>query len=275
MTPSLNEPIYALIAARNEAARIGPVLAQLARAGAAGCLVVANGCHDETAAAARRFAARWPQGACRVRVIEVAAALGPDVGRAYAAYLGLRWARQAKGFVFVDGDWAGGFGPSLAAFLDRAQRDPALVAYAQARPDASRLDLALYRAASARLAPHLAQAAVPETPLYVQKDAFDRVSPWWLHQPGLWFARCLLAGVRMVVIPRTVFDPLVRGDRTRSAPQQRAMRETLIGDAAEAAYLLLGRRPERSWRGRQYPGLAGQRRTDLLAALAQTIHFPP
>ncbi|WP_051344159.1 hypothetical protein [Alicyclobacillus herbarius] len=265
--------VCAVVAARNEAGRIRHVLGQLMRAGVGACIVINNGSQDETAALARATALMWAATGRTLRVLEVAEPLGPDVGRAYGAYVGLRDFPRAAAYVFVDGDWGGGFGPQLAAFLQAARESGAWVAYADSRHRPLRTDARIYRDLAHRFAPHLQGAAVPELPLFIRREAFTRVSPWWLHQPGLFFAHCLRQGVPMAVVPRLVFNVRIRGDKTRGAAHQARMRETLLGDAVEAARFLLARPPGRHWRGRSHVGLASTRRLDVLARLAATAEI--
>jgi hypothetical protein len=276
--------VCAIVPARDESSRIGNVLRQLRRAGVGACVVVCNGCRDDTAAVARELVLDlFPIG----EVVEVNAALGPDVGRAYGTYWAQRrYRKQPTYFLYVDGDWGGGFGPALAAFLAEARDQGSLVHYSSTSTDSpisldsptsprdrltARLDITIWQAIFTRLRPQLASAAVSELPLLVQRDLFRKVSTHWLHHPGLWLAHCLRAGVGpLTVASRAQWDPAIRGNRIRSWRHAEQMRLTLAGDAVEAARLLFCRPPGRWWKGRWLNGYAAERRLDLLTELRQS-----
>lgn len=107
----------AVVPAKDNAASIGNVIRQLRRAGIPSCVVVANGCSDDTPAQALRHA---KEAGVACFALEFASALGPDVPRAAGAFAALRVFPGSDPLVLVDGDWLGSFGPSLESAVCHA-----------------------------------------------------------------------------------------------------------------------------------------------------------
>ncbi|WP_029421952.1 glycosyltransferase [Alicyclobacillus macrosporangiidus] len=266
-------PLCAIVPVRNEADRIGNALAQMHRAGVRRGIIVVNGSRDGSAAAAKKALARlrW-----EARVIDLKPALGPDVPRAVGTYVAMRTFPDTGWFLHVDGDWGGGFGPMLQEWLARATVSraqmvfvgrPAVVARMANRrtPPATRPDLWLWHRALRSRWPQWMDVSPAESPWLIHRRAFLDLSPFWLHHPGQWFARCVLASgpdLRLAVVRG--WDARLTGNRTRDRLHAERMRETLWGDAIEGYCLLTGRRPTRRWQGVWWDGYHSQRRVDIL-----------
>ncbi|MCF8566289.1 hypothetical protein LLE49_16330 [Alicyclobacillus tolerans] len=269
--------VCAVVPAYNAANSIGNVISQLYRAGIRSYVVVANGCIDSTV-----FTAHTKLSAllARHRVVEFPTALGPDVPRAVGAFTALREFRDSTHLLFVDGDWQGGFGPMLSDWLEPALRGRCEVQYTgwrneiamESRPESlkkpARLDEQIWTAALQREFPDLQWACPSAVPLLVQRQTFEKVSAFWMYQPGMWFAKTLCAtrGYPKTVAVNGDWNAVLTGNPSRSAQHMRKMEETLLGDALEGVRLLQGKKPSRKWRGILQDGYHSERRVDVLKA---------
>ena len=259
--------ICAVIQACNEEKSIQNVLSQVLRAKIEYCVVVANGCADKTVEAVLH----WPSNPnLSGKVISVDTALGPDVSRGFGALAALRSPWPVNWFVFLDGDWKGSFGPSLEDWLRRAVAAGNDVSYT-IRPAASsafrrarRQDWHIWDQTLMKIGSPLKDPGIAQAPMVVSRKTFQRVSPFWLYQPGLWFARCLTADPPLKIGVITGLGPSLVGNPTRSSNHQAKMLETLLGDAIEGSRILLGFPKERLWQGRERIGYHHLRRVDSL-----------
>jgi hypothetical protein len=262
--------VCAIIPVQNEAASIGNVLRQVYRAGVRSCVVVVNGSTDETPHVAQQVGAH---SFTYFRVVHVFEALGPDVPKSVGAYVALRESPCTQWFLFIDGDWKGSFGPMLGDFLTESLSSGEEIHWVQARnvelPGANgqslREDEEVWKSVLEKRYPELQHVAPSRVPLLVHKDVFAKISPFWLHNPGRWFAMCVLARSPdfRLRVSRT-WDSKLVGNPTRGRDHAVRMAETLLGDAVEGCRLLYGRKPIRTWHGRRLDGYHSLRRVDLL-----------
>lgn len=268
--------VCAIIPARNVGGSIANVMNQLVRAKVTHCIPVANGCSDDTLLNARLAAEHLP---LISQPVHFSAPLGPDVPRAIGAYQALRSFHDIEWFLFVDGDWSGGFGPTLEDFIAFARQQRRDVQFAPRQSDNDlfneiRVDYQVWDAGLMSWDKATRQASASEVPLMVHRRTFRQISPYYLYHPGLWFALVLEAsrhGLRCGV-SETWFSRLA-GNPSPSQNHAKAMRETLIGDALEGARVLLNQKPHRFWKGMLYDGYNSTRRVDVLKKWqSQTSH---
>ncbi|MDQ0190172.1 glycosyltransferase family 2 protein [Alicyclobacillus cycloheptanicus] len=249
----------AIIPARNEAEALPTVLRQVYRSGVRTCVVVANGCSDDTARVAKEVGTPL---FTAFLLVEVADPLGPDVPRALGAYHALRRLKELSALLFVDGDWRGGFGPQLAHFLTNAASQRTWVQGIGGAP--VRIDQRLWYHALRKTAPQIADFQPARLPLWVDCRLFQFISPGWLHHPGRFTAYALRAiGGQGFGVDRS-FDGRLVGNPARDETHAKKMAETLLGDALEGTAILLGTRPSRAWQGAIMDGYHSARRIDVL-----------
>lgn len=257
----------AIVQVRNEEAGIENVMRQLLRARLDYCVIVANGCSDRTVPLAQGyFSSKKLSG----QVVSISEPLGPDVGKAIGAIVALRQHMPVEQFVFIDGDWLGSFGPSLQDLLRKTADGDSDIVYTsrQATPVSNRHevrpDLELWQRALGQHDKSLQYAAVSELPMVVKQSVFTTVSALWLYHPGFWLVHCLRASRPLRISTDSAFSTAFLGNPVRTALHQQKMSDTLIGDAVEGTSLLLGRKPNRWWQGKERDGYHSSRRVDLL-----------
>jgi len=264
--------VCAVVQARNEEASIANVISQLWRAGVAYSVIVVNGSRDKTAQIAQRVArdgTGLPAARMRCTVLTANIPLGHDVGKAVGVYAARRLRWPVHIYVFVDGDWNGGFGPRLAQWLDRAVEEDSDIALTQWAPQTQvsrweRPDWEIWQDVFSLHWPNLLGTAASQAPMAVRGTVFDRISPYWLHQPSKWLAYALMLQPQLKVTASPEIQAALVGNPSRSATHQHLMLETLLGDAVEAARITVGRQGGRWWQGRERIGYHRYRRTDVL-----------
>lgn len=268
--------VCAVVQVQNAATSIKNVLAQMTRAKVDYCILVNNGSKDDTQIVAEEFIRKEK----RVQnnkffILSVPSPLGHDVARAWGVYTAMRLKWQVDLYLFLDGDWQGGFGPKLEQWLADVLLMPAEVTYTihSPRPAPVKFPLqipfdrgyqVLWAQALETFAPSLKEAAISQLPMTIRATAFQYVSPYWLHQPGLWFAYCLLTEPRVNIQAVPGIDAKILGNPTRSRQHQKMMEDTLFGDALEGIRVIMGLSGGRYWRGNEWIGYHSQRRLDLL-----------
>lgn len=266
-----NRPICGVIPVHNDEPGILNVLTQLKRAAIPCALFVLNGC-TETYRTNLEQALRQLQ--FEYDLLEFRDPLGLDVPRAIGAIAALR---KRKQWVFeyvacVDGDWLGGFGPTLEDICQTALRHKSDVLCMPHHPLGSseptsepRVDMKIWSHVTTHLGlPHMARACPAQMPLLLRLHCFDVVPAYWLHHPGLWFARVLKNASRLSVhvYPHDVSRSI--GNPTRNRGHGEQLKITLIGDALEGARYALGKKTSREWQGRLFEGYHLHRRIDVL-----------
>ncbi|WP_067621246.1 hypothetical protein [Alicyclobacillus acidiphilus] len=222
----------AVISAQNEEKSISNVLRQLARAGVDNVVLVCNGSEDETLERARETIGQL--GMC-AQLLWFKRPLGHDVPRAIGAYAALRAYRGAGGVLFVDGDWAGSFGPMLEGFLTRAMEQSADIlgidssslpeGSAAALDEAWTMALSMQHNAPADIVPYV-------LPMWVKCSVFQSVSPRWLAYPGAWFAATVQSGCRWSSHPE--WDMRLLGHLSRSAAHRKSVDQLIHADGLMA-----------------------------------------
>lgn len=263
--------VCAVVPVRNEAASIANVLRQLHRAGVKTCVIVVNGSTDETPHVAKQSASLLFDAFHIVNVFE---ALGPDVPKAVGTYVALRAFPRVEWFLYVDGDWKGSFGPMLNEYVSECIQSGGHVNWVHA-PKPNGFDglygytpkpgEELWESVLSKRFPDLQNAAPSRSPLLIRRQAFEHISPYWLHHPGRWFAFCALEG--RAILPLYVsssWDTRLVGNPPRSREHAVKMAETMLGDAVEGCFLLCGKKPIRRYDGRILDGYHSLRRTDIL-----------
>lgn len=255
--------IWAVVPAHNEASAIANVLGQLQRAGVARAIVIANGCTDATVAVVRRMKARLD---LPITLVHFPQRLGHDVPRAIGTFTALRAADKPTHLLYVDGDWRGSFGPILAAFLDHALCHHAQIQWIDRHCAETNGELGavigMWRTADTALPNHLRRAAPFMLPLLVRSDVFQRISPYWLHHPGIWFT---LTAKEWPYLRHIVFegwDVRLVGNDSRNGRHTEHMRNTLLEDARDGCAVLLNRRVRR--RKNDTGNYQADRRIDIL-----------
>lgn len=276
--------ICAVIPARDVSRSIANVLRQAYRAGVTHVVVVINGCTDDTLSQTKHALLHLPM---ESRVLQFITALGPDVPRAIGTYEALRAFRELDWFLYVDGDWSGGFGPMLAENISQATQTGADMQFSKRNDNMTqpsdtwhttgfppaRLDYCVWDQAFLHDLASFAQIAPSETPLTVHRKVFRRLSPYWLYHPGMWFAmaveqsrRGLTLGVSETWMGKWTGNP-------SPTPQHaRATADTLIGDALEGTRVLQRQKPHRIFRGVLFDGYDSMRRRDVLKKWQSQLH---
>lgn len=262
--------VCAIIPVQNEAASIGNVLRQVHRAGIRSCIVVVNGSTDETPHVAQQVGTH---SFSHFRVVHVFEALGPDVPKSVGAYVALRESHYTPWFLFIDGDWKGSFGPMLHDFMKESLASGEEVHWVQAPTveftgtdgPSLRQDEEIWKSVLGKRYSELQYAAPSRVPLLIHRNVFAKISPFWLHNPGRWFAMCVLArSPELRLRVSRTWDSKLAGNPTRGRDHAARMAETLLGDTVEGCLLLYGRKPVRTWQGRRLDGYHSMRRVDLL-----------
>ncbi len=276
----------AVIPALNCEHSIGNVLRQLYKAKIESCIVVANGCTDQTIQKARdvAFSLQTDMDIC-----VFPDALGHDVPRAVGAIYALQRGHLWDGLVFVDGDWLGAFGNNLADYLQAVEQQKLDAAWPMVKQDqmvkqgnvefrSLRLDLCIWKEALKKHAPDLAEASPSQAPLWVSRRVFSVVSPLMLAQPGLWMASCVEVrklentngSLRLGSINS---DSRWFGNPTGSKQHQTMLMETLVGDAIEGVCRLNSQPLARTFQGREWDGYHRNRNLKALHAFAASIRL--
>lgn len=264
--------LCAVVPARNEAGRIGKVVAKLLSLPVDLIIVVVNGSTDGTWAEVKRF----PQ--AKIKPVFFAPALGVDVPRAIGAAYALK--SGAKATLFVDGDMhrvplkvLRQLAAAVTGGLDMGLTDcyppetpPAaeplvqqLVAYRRELNEA--LGLAQLRAASPSHGPHAVSRRLLET-VPLEEIAVPPV------------ALCLAAraGLRIGVAAHLPHAAL--GSPPRSPLHSLLIAATIIGDHLEALAICRGLPRSREKDGVCYEGYNAVRRRDLLASFLREMNNP-
>ncbi len=258
--------ITAVIPAHNEEGYVAQVLHQLLRAGVTHCVIVANGCTDDTVREAKSALSLFRS----ATVATLSDALGPDVGRAVGAIAALRSSPQPDWLVFVDADWRGAFGPLLSDFLRAGiARENRVLFVGQS--EITRLDQQLWQAALREVRADLCGLQPSLLPLLVHRSAFRALSPRWLAHPGQFAALCVTHLPASDVGVYVDWESRLVGNRQRGWSHDHAMRDLLLGDVIEGIGLLTGKRRSRTWQGQLLDGGHSSRRYDLLDRWANTL----
>lgn len=225
----------AIVSAQNEERSVSNVLRQLARARISRVVVVCNGSSDATLERTREtthlldFAAE---------LLWFRRPLGHDVPRAIGAYAALRtWRRSdVAGLLFVDGDWAGSFGPMLEGFLTHARTGHTDIL---GIPSSSLPDwdghVGLDDAWAKALSMHVRTPAdvVPYVlPMWVRSAVFEQVSPRWLAFPGAWFAATVQSGFTWTAYRE--WDMRLLGHLSRSSAHRKSVSKLIHADGVMA-----------------------------------------
>jgi len=256
--------VCAIVPARNESSTIANVLRQLQRADVAYCVVVCNGCEDDTLGqAASVMHLRYKR-----RILHVPDELGPDVPRAFGTYDALQHWPDISHFIYVDGDFAGSFGPMLAAFIKHATSGSYQVMWSARSPSMLpilRPDTLIWTRARRQLPATLQQADPAVLPMMVARNVFHRLSPYWLSQPGVWFAMVVTAkySTWRLGVDDTV-DYRLLGNRVRQGVHDAFTQEILCQDAEAGVQWLCGYRRFKEAGNCNAKGGKVQRRLDLL-----------
>lgn len=276
----------AVIPAQNCEHSIGNVLRQLYKANVQRCVVVANGCTDQTVQKARDVALRLQTD---IDICVFPDALGHDVPRAVGAIHALRQRHLWDGLVFVDGDWLGAFGNNLADYLQTVEQQMLDAAWPMVKQDqvvrrgsvesrSWRPDLFIWKQALQKHAPDLAAASPSQAPLWVSRRVLAVISPLMLAQPGLWMAACVHvrqlkntnSSLRLGSIDS---DSRWFGNPTGSKEHQTMLIETLVGDAIEGVCRLNSQPLGRTFQGREWDGYHRNRNLKALHAFAASIRL--
>lgn len=260
-----------VIPARNEAARIEPVIRQGLRLGAGLVIPVLNGCDDMSTEIVRRIRDK------RVRPLPFKVPLGYDVPRIAGARMALE--HGATGVIFVDADLGGPIFGALLALADQVRRgalDLALCdCYAgtpvpfrkSAAADVYQARLRLNRALKrADLGP-----AIPSHgPAALSRRLLERLPEASIGVPPLLQAHACHSGLTVAVVARISHRDL--GSVKRDRDHGINIAETIIGDCLEGICLAEGRPADREG----HIGYHHQRRFDLVglmppAAYGQTV----
>ncbi|QSO50617.1 glycosyltransferase [Alicyclobacillus curvatus] len=275
--------VTAVVPAHNCESSIGNVLRQLYKAKVERCVVVANGCSDETVEQTREVALSLQSD---VMLCVFPDALGHDVPRSVGAIYALRHDPLWDGLIFIDGDWLGAFGNNLADYLQMVEQQHLDGAWPMAKqhfgdmeyPRSSRIDLCIWREALAKHAPDLLNASPSQAPLWASRQVFTLVSPLMLARPGRWIASCI--GVRKLGQTNHLLrfgcidsDSRWFGNPTGSKQHQLLLRETLVGDAVEGACLLDNQPLSRAFQGREWAGYDVHRNLKVLRDFAASIRL--
>jgi len=288
--------ICAVIPAKDVSRSIANVLSQAYRAGVTHVVVVINGCTDDTLRQTKRTLLHL---AMANHILHFTPALGPDVPRAVGTYEALRTFRDLDWFLYVDGDWSGGFGPMLAESVAQASQTGADMQFSrrsystnhsdlwlpntvgldiqtglkQAVLSPTRLDYQVWDQAVLREIPPFTQMAPSEAPFAVHRRVFRRLSPYWLYHPGIWFAMAVQQSHRGLTIGVSEsWTGKWTGNPSPTSQHARATADTLIGDALEGARILQHQRPHRILRGILFDGYDSSRRTDVLKRWQSQLH---
>lgn len=247
-----------VLPAKDEAARIGPLLQQLLRLPVGLIIPVINGCTDMTEGIVGRV--EDP----RVRPLFFAEPLGYDVPRIVGALYALQ--RNARAVVFVDADLTG-------------RLDGLLVRLAQAVTE-DRFDLALtdcyaetpipYRESAAKRVydgrlelnealgrPDLGPAIPSHGPAAVSRRLIRELDPALLGVPPLCQAVAVKSGLKVGVAGRLPHRTL--GSAPRPVEHQTKIAETILGDCCAGATWAKKGRPDRGGHDGYHP----DRRFDL------------
>ncbi len=266
--------VCAIVVAHNVERSITNTLRQLNRAKIESAIVVCNGCTDKTVKRISEVECTLP---LKIEILNVASSLGHDVPRAFGAAYARRLNQNFSHFLFIDGDWNGSFGPMLESFIeDNWMKKFDIMWVPKPRSSINRFDYtAPWQAASHMIPAAVAHADPAVVPFIVSTNVFARISPYWLHHPGKWFAYAIRTGpVELSLGIHTAWDRQLTGHLTQDKLHHEVMRDTLLGDAAEGACILLSKPLSRIWQGKLYIGFQKERRTDLLEHWLGMIHIP-
>jgi glycosyltransferase involved in cell wall biosynthesis len=249
-----------VIPARNEAARIDPVIRQGLRLGAGLIIPVLNGCDDMSAEVVRRI------GDKRVRPLTFKEPLGYDVPRIAGARQALQ--QGALGVIFVDADLGGPIFGALLALADQVRRgalDLALCDCYAGTPVPFRKSAAaeVYQARlrfnRALKRPDLGPAIPSHGPVAVSRRLLEQVPEASIGVPPLMQAHACLAGLKVDVVARIPHRDL--GSAKRDPEHGISIAETIIGDCLQGMCLAEGREADRQG----HIGYHHQRRFELLS----------
>lgn len=253
-------PLAAVISARDEELTIGEVVrAASATPGVTRVVVIANGCRDETATAARRAGAE---------VIEYVEPLGHDVGRALGAA-----ALPGHDLLFLDGDFAlrpeelRRFAVALRRGIDVVLNDQNPVYAARSRVGTVTLLRLLLNRLLGR--PDLGINSLLIVPSALSARAVRCIGPAALAVPPLAQAKAIISGLRICAVPGV--DVLTRNRRRpglNAGSGLTPLELLIIGDHLEAIDYILRRRGPRGG----YSDL--DRKRQLLERLLEQVDPP-
>jgi hypothetical protein len=258
-----------VIPARNEAARLEPVIRQGLRLGAGLVIPVLNGCDDMSGEIIRRI------GDKRVRPLTFKEPLGYDVPRIAGARLALELG--ALGVIFVDADLGGPIFGALLALADQlrhGEQDLALCdCYAGTAAPFRKSAAADVYQARLRLNRMLRRSdlgpAIPSHgPAAVSRRLLEQVPEASIGVPPLMQAHAIRSGLSAGIAAHIPHREL--GSVKRDREHGINIAETIIGDCLEGICLAEGRPPDRAG----HIGYHHQRRFDTLGLVppAQSGH---
>jgi len=261
--------LYAVLPARNEAARIEQAIRTVRAIGCEKLVVVANGCVDDTLAVVRRL-----QGA-DLTLLAFRAPLGVDVPRAVgAAYA---YAQGASHVLFYDGDLVGAHADALRQLVTSAQRfavDLALTdpygtthAFDPGRDLMLKLRAELNRRLG--LEPRLGLSNPAHGPHVLSRRLLAQLDVQALAQPPLVLLHAAQLGFHIDALAHIPHPRL--GSAHKGPAHSLRIRDTIIGDLLEALAHCEKRPVHRTHRGEFFDGYHSERRFDLLERFVQSL----
>lgn len=248
-----------VIPARNEAARMQPVLRTALRLPADLVIPVLNGCTDMSAEIVRRV------GDKRIRPLHFKEPLGFDVPRIAGAQAALD--AGARWVIFLDADLTGPLESRLAILAEQVKRGRGdlLLSDCYAGTPIPFRDSAAKQVYDARIAlnealgrPDLGAAIPSHGPVAVTRRLLETVPTATIGVPPLMQANAVVSGLRVdmgVCIPHKDL-----GSAQRDKQHRLQIAQTIIGDCLQAMCLAQRRPPDREGHLGYHP----QRRFDLL-----------
>jgi hypothetical protein len=261
--------VFAVIPARNEAARILSALRTVRQAGVHHIVVVINGCEDDT----REVVSAQQDG--HLSLLTFREPLGVDIPRAIgAAYA---YAKGARHVLFYDGDLIGHHRDELARLVESAQRFDLDLALTDSYGTAHGLDtsrdllLKLRRDLNRRLGleARLGLANPAHGPHAVSRRLLRDIPVTDLAQPPLVLLHAARNDLR---IDNLAHIPHARLGSAHKGPEHfELIRETIIGDLVEALQVMSGAPRTRIMRGSHFDGYHSERRFDLLTRFLEGL----
>lgn len=239
--------IIAIIPVFNEASTLTNVLHQLLRAKIKHSLFVCNGCTDRSIEILKS-----KQGTLnmKIEILEFQNPLGHDISKAIGTYHVMRIYPNASHFLYIDADLGGSFGPMLYTFIERAIKQNKDVTWVQQQTDSDSQMCVQHTdpwAPVRNQLPASVRSAAPSLiPLFIRRTVFQYVSPYWLHQPGLWFAYTILACKAHPILhigTDETWDIRLIGHKSRSQAHTRLIQQILSADGSEGCSILESKRP--------------------------------
>lgn len=261
--------MFAVIPARNEAARIAAAIRTVRQTGIRHIVVVINGCHDHTREVVRSLEQD------DLALLTFREALGVDIpraiGAAYALHLG------ARHVLFYDGDLIGPHRDELAHLISATETYHLDLALTDAYGTA--YDLSLTRDLMPRLRLELNQRLGLEKrlglsnpahgPHIVSRHLLETIPLADLAKPPLVLAHAARAGLHIDALAHIPHAKL--GSAHKGPTHFEQIRDTIIGDLLEALAVIQGRPRTREFRGLHYDGYDSERRFDLLEAFVKSL----